>query len=78
LPDEIQTACAQACPTNAIIFGDLNNPESLVSKTLEIETTSRAFHVLEEINTRPQISYLTKIRNKDEVPRQETRQESQV
>lgn len=78
LPDEIQTACAQACPTNAIIFGDLNNPESTVFKTMEAENKGRAFHVLEEINTRPQISYLTKIRNKDEEPKQETRQESQV
>ena len=78
LPDEIQTACAQACPTNAIIFGDMNNPQSTISKTLETEMTARAFHVLEEINVRPQISYLTKIRNKDEMPKQETRQESQV
>jgi molybdopterin-containing oxidoreductase family iron-sulfur binding subunit len=78
LPDEIQTACAQACPTNAIIFGDLNNPESTVSKVLETETEGRAFRVIEEINTRPQISYLTKIRNKDEEPQQKTRQESQV
>lgn len=78
LPDEIQTACAQACPTNAIIFGDMNNPESTISKTLEVEMKGRAFHVLEEINVRPQISYLTKIRNKDEMPKQETRQESQA
>lgn len=74
-PDEIQTACAQACPTDAIIFGDMNNPESTISKTLEVEMESRAFHVLEEINVRPQISYLTKIRNKDEEPKQEPRQE---
>lgn len=75
-PDEIQTACAQACPTEAIIFGDMNNPESTISKTLETELKGRAFHVLEEINVRPQISYLTKIRNKDEEPKTETRQES--
>ncbi len=78
LPDEIQSACAQACPTNAIIFGDMNNPESTISKVLETEMNERAFHVLEEINVRPQISYLTKIRNKDEMPKQEARQESQV
>lgn len=78
MPDEIQTACAQACPTNAIIFGDMNNPESTISKTLETEMAGRAFHVLEEINVRPQISYLTKIRNKDEGPKQESRQENQV
>ncbi|GAB3798281.1 TAT-variant-translocated molybdopterin oxidoreductase [Spirosoma humi] len=69
-PDEVQTACAQSCPTNAIIFGDMNNPESTISKVLEVEGEGRAFHVLEEINVRPQISYLTKIRNKDEEPKQ--------
>jgi len=70
-PDEVQVACAQSCPTEAIIFGDMNNPESTISQTLEIEREGRAFHVLEEINVRPQISYLTKIRNKDEAPKQE-------
>src|SRR5207237_1428481 len=70
LPDEVQTACAQACPTSAIIFGDMNNPESTISKIREVEVEGRAFHVLEEINVRPQISYLTKIRNKDEEPKQ--------
>lgn len=78
LPDEIQTACAQACPTNAIIFGDMNNPESTISQMLETELQERAFHVLEEINVRPQISYLTKIRNKDQEPKQESRQEPTV
>ena len=76
MPDEVQTACSQGCPTNAIVFGDMNNPESTISKMLEEEMEGRAFHVLEEINVRPQISYLTKIRNKDEMPKQETRQES--
>lgn len=61
---EIVTACAQTCPTNAITFGDMNDPESRISKILEVEHQGRAFHMLEEINVRPQISYLTKIRNK--------------
>jgi Fe-S-cluster-containing dehydrogenase component len=65
-PDEIQVACAQSCPTGGIIFGDMNNPESTISKLLKEENEARAFQVLEEINVRPQISYLTKIRNKDE------------
>lgn len=63
---EIVTACAQSCPTNAITFGDMNDPESAISKILEVEREGRAFHMLEEINVRPQISYLTKVRNKDE------------
>ena len=67
--DEVQTACAQSCPTTAIVFGDMNNPESTISKVLAVELEGRAFHVLEEINVRPQISYLTKIRNKDEEPK---------
>lgn len=78
MPDEVQTACAQSCPTDAITFGDMNNPESTISKVLEVENEGRAFHVLEEINVRPQISYLTKIRNKDEAPKQESRQPSEA
>jgi molybdopterin-containing oxidoreductase family iron-sulfur binding subunit len=62
---EIITACAQSCPTNAITFGDMNDPESAISKVLEVEREGRAFHMLEEINVRPQVSYLTKVRNKD-------------
>jgi len=73
-PDEIQTACAQACPTDAIVFGDMNEQDSMISKILREENEGRAFQVLEEINVRPQISYLTKIRNKDEAPQQESRQ----
>ena len=69
-PNEVQTACAQSCPTNAIIFGDMNNPESDISQILMEEVNGRAFNVLEEINVRPQISYLTKIRNKDEEPKE--------
>ena len=62
---EIETACSQSCPTGAITFGDMLDPNSRISKTLEIEKEGRAFHVLEEINVQPQVSYLTKIRNKD-------------
>jgi molybdopterin-containing oxidoreductase family iron-sulfur binding subunit len=43
----------------------MNDPESRISQVLEEEREGRAFHMLEEINTRPQVSYLTKIRNKD-------------
>ncbi|MCF0064496.1 TAT-variant-translocated molybdopterin oxidoreductase [Dyadobacter chenwenxiniae] len=62
---EVNVACASSCPTNAITFGDMNDPESRISKLLEVEKEGRAFHMLEEINVRPQISYLTKVRNKD-------------
>ncbi|AWW00057.1 TAT-variant-translocated molybdopterin oxidoreductase [Arcticibacterium luteifluviistationis] len=62
---EIETACSQSCPTGAITFGDMMDSESRISKTLATEKEGRAFHVLEEINVQPQVSYLTKIRNKD-------------
>ncbi|KAA9325975.1 TAT-variant-translocated molybdopterin oxidoreductase [Adhaeribacter soli] len=60
---EIVTACAQSCPTNAIIFGDMKDPNSQIRKVMEREQGERAFTVLEEINTQPNITYLTKIRN---------------
>jgi MoCo/4Fe-4S cofactor protein with predicted Tat translocation signal len=57
---DIQMACQQACPANAIVFGDGNDPESAVSKALRSE---RVYYVLEEINTQPGVGYMTKIRN---------------
>lgn len=57
---EITPACAQACPANALIFGDLNDPESRVSKLLE---SNRNYHLLEELHTKPTVSYMTKVRN---------------
>ena len=63
---EVTTACQESCPTNAIHFGDINDPESNVSKILAEEVEGRAYRVLQEINTAPNIWYLTKIRNKDE------------
>ena len=76
---EVVTACAAACSTGAIVFGDFNNPESKVSQLLKIRPLDperpyindkeadnpRAYSVLEEINVRPNIFYLTKVRNKD-------------
>ena len=69
---DVSVACASSCPTNAITFGDMNDPESKISKLLEVEKEGRAFHMLEEINVRPQISYLTKVRNKDVSGKAET------
>ena len=62
---EIQVACAQSCPTNAITFGDMNDPASEISKLLATEREGRAYGVIEEINVKPNISYLVKVRNKD-------------
>ncbi|MEO8795002.1 MAG: 4Fe-4S dicluster domain-containing protein, partial [Daejeonella sp.] len=57
---DIKVACQQTCPTNAIIFGDGNDPNSEVSKAL---TSERTYYVLEEINTIPGVGYQTKVRN---------------
>jgi MoCo/4Fe-4S cofactor protein with predicted Tat translocation signal len=62
---EINVACAQTCPTNALIFGDKNDPKSEISKILAEEKTGRSFRVIEEINVDPNVNYLLKVRNKD-------------
>ena len=73
--DDVSVVCGSSCPTNAITFGDMNDPESKISKLLAVEREGRAFHMLEEINVRPQVSYLTKIRNKDVAPKAEEKKE---
>lgn len=57
---EVTPACAQACPANALIFGDLNDPNSRVSQLLK---SNRNYHLLEELHTKPSVSYMTKVRN---------------
>jgi len=61
---EIKTACAQACSTGAITFGDMGDKESKLYKMLSEHKDGRAYTLLEEINTKPSVVYLTKIRNK--------------
>ncbi len=56
----IQTACQQACPTQAIAFGDQNNPEWEVSKW---KADPLNYGLLEDLNTRPRTTYLAKLRN---------------
>jgi molybdopterin-containing oxidoreductase family iron-sulfur binding subunit len=57
---EIRTACQQACPSDAVVFGDLNDPSSQVAKQYAI---NRKFEVLKELNVKPRTNYLAKIRN---------------
>ena len=59
---EIQTACVQACPTKALVFGDMNDPESKVSNVME---NPRMYGLLEQLHTLPSVGFLTKVRNKD-------------
>ena len=56
---DIQTACQQACPTQAIVFGDLKDPNSRVS---QLQRNQRRYQVLEELGVRPNVSYLKKVR----------------
>ncbi len=55
---EVTPACVQTCPTEAMVFGNLNDPESRVSKMVKNE---RSYHVLEELNTSPSIVYLKRV-----------------
>lgn len=65
VPDgAFQTACEQACPASAITFGNLNDPESRVSK---LHQSERSFLVLQDLNVRPSITYLAKVRNTNPV-----------
>ena len=58
--DSFTTACAQACPAGAIVFGSLNDPQSAVSRRKRLD---RDYTVLEALYTRPRTTYLARIRN---------------
>jgi molybdopterin-containing oxidoreductase family iron-sulfur binding subunit len=61
---EVNTACAQTCPTNAITFGDYNIKESKLNKLWNPE--ERSYHLLGELDVQPNVFYLTKVRNVEE------------
>ena len=59
----VKVACMQACPTNAISFGNVNDKESDVYKIRNVEQPHRNFYVLEQLHVLPNVSYLAKVRN---------------
>lgn len=60
---EVMTACQQSCPTQAIVFGDINDPESAVSR---LKRNSRNYSLLGALNTRPRTTYLARVENSEE------------
>ena len=57
---ELQTACQQSCPANAIVFGNINDPNSRVAK---LKASSRNYGLLADLNTHPRTTYLAEVRN---------------
>lgn len=58
---ELKTACQETCPADAISFGNTNDPEAQVTKN---RNDKRAYKILDFLNVLPQVSYLTRVRNK--------------
>ena len=63
---DVKSACQQACPTNAIVFGNVNDAKSAVSLHRE-DNSKRLFYSLEQLHVLPNVSYLAKVRNIEEV-----------
>ena len=61
----LKVACMQACPTQAISFGNVNDKESDVYKIRHVEQKHRSFYVMEQLHVLPNVSYLAKVRNTD-------------
>ncbi len=61
---DVTPACAQTCPTQAIVFGNLNDPNSRVRQLHE--KNQRSYGILNELNTRPRTKYLARVRNPNE------------
>lgn len=64
---DIKTACQQACPTSAIVFGNMNDKESAIRITRTKEAVNRTYYVLEQLHVLPNVSYMAKVRNTERV-----------
>ena len=62
---DLKVACQQACPTNAINFGNANDKNSSITKT-RVENPNRQFYVLEQLHVLPNVTYMAKVRNMEE------------
>ena len=72
-----KTACMQACPTDAIVFGNVKDNESTIVKT-RAEHEERLFYVIEQLHTLPNVNYLAKIRNTSEIIESEYKEENKA
>ena len=63
---EAKTACQTACAANAIVFGNVHDPNSSIT-AVRANNTSRSYYVLEQLHVLPNVSYLAKVRNTDEL-----------
>jgi MoCo/4Fe-4S cofactor protein with predicted Tat translocation signal len=59
---DVRTACQEACPAQAIVFGDMNDPESAIA---HYRKHSLGYHVLEDLNVKPNVTYVAKLKNTD-------------
>jgi Fe-S-cluster-containing dehydrogenase component len=71
---EVQPACVQSCPAGALIFGNMNDPESKVSR---LKKEERNYHLLEQLHTLPSVGYLTRVRNAEPGFESDTQPESE-
>ena len=72
---DAQTACQTACPTDAIVFGNANDKNSAISK-VRVDNHQRGFYVLEQLHVLPNVTYLAKVRNTDELIETEQHEEA--
>lgn len=74
---DVKVACQQACPTEAITFGNANNKHSAITK-VRVDNPNRSFYVLEQLHVLPGVTYLAKVRNTEEKHEEATHEEKKA